>query len=234
VGRVGRVSGGLVRFELAGFERASIDEDGDVFERYTEAARRALFFARMEVTQLGARSIDAEHLLLGLIREPTGPLARIFAESHVSLPALRHAIVSPLQDREDRERIPTPVEVPFSPDASRVLQYAAEEADRLMHSGIGTEHLLLGLLREERSRAASILVGQGVRLDDARAAIVMRTRELRPAREDASAIDVSEEIEQIRRLVHELARIAATGGDTGDVVDRIEIGLDLLKRHLAG
>jgi len=67
-----------------------------------------------------------------------------------------------------RDAIPTSVEIPFSAEVKRVLQFAAEEADRLKHSYIGAEPLLLGLLRDEGSVAASILAGHGVRVDDVR------------------------------------------------------------------
>ena len=70
------------------------------------------------------------------------------------------------------DKIPTSVEIPFTGQTMRILQYAAEEADRLMHSYIGTEHLLLGILREERCLAATILTQKGMRLDRLRSEIV--------------------------------------------------------------
>ena len=102
-----------------------------MFERFTERARRALFFARFEVTQLGATMIEPEHILLGLVREPKGLVARIFEQSGVSTAALTVEIAS---RQEFRERIPESVEIPFSTGTQRLLSYAAEEADRLTHS----------------------------------------------------------------------------------------------------
>src|SRR6185369_7926441 len=125
-----------------------------MFERYTERARRVLFFARYEATQMGSTSIETEHLLLGLIREGKGLTSRIFARSHLSLDSIRKEIEG---RTVFREKVATSVDIPFSADTKRVLQFAAEEADRLLHTYIGTEHLLLGILREERSVAASIL-----------------------------------------------------------------------------
>src|SRR5262245_48910779 len=126
-----------------------------MFERYTERARRVLFFARYEASQLGSISIETEHLLLGLIREGKGLTSRIFARSNLSLDNSR-------KDNEGRKVCPeqasTSVELPFSAETKRVLQFAAEEADRLPHTYSGTEHLLLGILREERSVAATILM----------------------------------------------------------------------------
>jgi ATP-dependent Clp protease ATP-binding subunit ClpC len=145
-----------------------------MFERYTERARRVLFFARYEATQLGSSSIETEHLLLGLIREGKGLTSRIFARSHMSLESIRKEIEG---RTVFREKVATSVDIPFSPETKRVLQCAAEEADRLQHTYIGTEHLLLGILREERSVAASILSEKGMRLSSVREDIVQLLNE---------------------------------------------------------
>ena len=145
-----------------------------MFERYTERARRVLFFARYEASQLGSISIETEHLLLGLIREGKGLTSRIFARSHLSLENIRKEIEG---RTVFREKVSTSVEIPFSTETKRVLQHAAEEADRLLHNYIGTEHLLLGILREERSVAASILSEKGMRLNTAREDIVQLLNE---------------------------------------------------------
>ena len=133
-----------------------------MFERYTERARRVLFFARYEASQLGSISIETEHLLLGLIREGKGLTSRIFARSRLSLENIRKEIEG---RTVFREKVSTSVEIPFSAETKRVLQFAAEEADRLLHNYIGTEHLLLGILREERSVAVvDSLSEKGMRL----------------------------------------------------------------------
>ncbi|MBE55671.1 MAG: ATP-dependent Clp protease ATP-binding subunit ClpC [Acidobacteria bacterium] len=140
-----------------------------MFERYTERARRVLFFARYEASQLGSISIDTEHLLLGLIREGKGLTSRIFARSNLSLENIRKQIEG---RTVFREKVSTSVEIPFSGETKRLLQFAAEEADRLLHNYIGTEHLLLGILRVERSLAASILMEKGMRLNSVREHII--------------------------------------------------------------
>ena len=145
-----------------------------MFERYTERARRVLFFARYEASQLGSISIETEHLLLGLIREGKGLTSRIFARSHLSLENIRKEIEG---RTVFREKVSTSVEIPFSTETKRVLQHAAEEADRLLHNYIGTEHLLLGILREDRSVAASILSEKGMRLSGVREDIVQLLNE---------------------------------------------------------
>ena len=153
---------------------ALLPADAWMFERYTERARRVLFFARYEATQLGSTSIETEHLLLGLIREGKGLTSRIFARSHLSLESIRKEIEG---RTVFREKVSTSVEIPFSAETKRVLQFAAEEADRLLHTYIGTEHLLLGILREERSVAASILYEKGMRLASVREDIVQLLNE---------------------------------------------------------
>ena len=129
-----------------------------MFERYTERARRVLFFSRYEASQLGSISIETEHLLLGLIREGKGLTSRIFARAHVSLEELRKEIEA---QKVFHEKVSTSVEIPFSLESKRVLEATAEESDRLLHNYIGTEHLLLGLLHEERSVAGSLLDREG-------------------------------------------------------------------------
>jgi ATP-dependent Clp protease ATP-binding subunit ClpC len=132
-----------------------------MFERYTERARRVIFFARYEASQLGSAAIETEHLLLGLIREGKGLTSRLFAKGRLSMEQIRKDVEgrSPF-----REKVSTSLEVPLSAECKRVLAHAAEEAERMLHSYIGTEHILLGLMREERSVAASILAERGMRL----------------------------------------------------------------------
>ena len=160
-----------------------------MFERYTESARRTLFFARYEASQLGGISIETEHLLLGLLRERKGISDRIFERTDLSFETVRNEI-----ERRTvfHEKVPTSVEMPFSPETKRVLQYAAEEADRLLHNEIDADHLLLGLLREERSVAASILAARGVSLQTAREGVAGLLNK-RPDTEDTSKLTVHRE-----------------------------------------
>jgi ATP-dependent Clp protease ATP-binding subunit ClpC len=136
-----------------------------VFERFTERARRILFFARHEASQFGSPTIDTEHLLLGLIREGHGLIARIFANWHLSFEEMRRRIESNI---EHRGKISTSVEMPFSVDAKRVLEFAIEEADRLAHRDIGSAHLLIGILRVEQSLPARLMTEAGMTVDDLR------------------------------------------------------------------
>ena len=135
-----------------------------MFERYTEKARRVIFFARYEASQFGSPYIETEHLLLGLIREDKA-LANRFLRSHGAVDSIRKQIEA---HTTVREKVSTSVDLPLSHECKRVLAYAAEEAERLSHKHIGTEHLLLGLLREEKCFAAEILHERGLRLSTIR------------------------------------------------------------------
>ncbi len=136
-----------------------------MFERYTEKARRVIFFARYEASQFGASQIEAEHILLGLIREDKNLTTRFFHRSHANIESIRKEIEG---KTILRDRISTNIDLPLSSEAKRVLAFAAEESEKLGNRHIGTEHLLLGLLREENSVAAEILYERGLRLTDIR------------------------------------------------------------------
>jgi ATP-dependent Clp protease ATP-binding subunit ClpC len=133
-----------------------------MFERYDEPARRTVFFARYEASELGVPSIETEHLLLGLIREPRGHSGNLL----LALP--RADIRRELETKRTDKKIPVAIGMPFSAETKRVLEFACEEADGLTHRHIGPEHLLLGLLRETASRAATTLARHGMRLESAR------------------------------------------------------------------
>ena len=145
-----------------------------MFDRFSEQARRVLFVAREEVSQLGSMSIDTEHVLLGLIRQSKGLANRLLADAGIPLDDIRDEV---LRRIPARSRTSTSEEIPFSPAAMRVLQHAAQEAEGLSHDYVGTEHLLLGLLREHGSVAADALTSRGLRLDWMRARIVQILRD---------------------------------------------------------
>jgi len=164
-----------------------------MFERYTERARRVLFFARYEASQLGSISIETEHLLLGLLREGKGVTSRIFGLAHLSFDRIRKEIE---QKTVFREKISTSVEIPFSGATKRVLGFAAEEADRLLHNYIGTEHLLLGILREGHCDAAMLLMEKGMRLQTVRDDIVRLLND-KPAMAGDADVDFTTHIESV-------------------------------------
>ena len=143
-----------------------------MFERYTERARRVIFFARYEASQFGSVTIETEHLLLGLVREDRN-LIRRFLHDVTSADTVRVLIGNRLTIRE---KVPTSIDLPLSDACQRVLVYAAEEAERLNHRHIGTEHLLLGILREPTCIAAEILDQRGLKLNALRDTQALRKR----------------------------------------------------------
>src|SRR5580704_5370822 len=135
-----------------------------MFERYTEKARRVIFFARYEASQYGSPYIETEHLLLGLLREDR-ELAKWFPGDSSVEPGIRTEIEGQITQRE---RISTSVEVPLTGECKKALNLAGEESERLAQRHVGTEHLLLGLLRVEGSLAAKLLGKRGLKPESIR------------------------------------------------------------------
>ena len=158
-----------------------------MFERYTEEARRVIFFARREASAFGSQYIDAEHLLLALM-DVDRWLTHLFLPADEDISKIKSTINSRLPGGKG---IPTSVDLPISNPAKRILAYAAEEAARLNDRHIGTEHLFLGLLREEKSLPAELLIERGIKLEDARRTIKFR----RSAGEEGIGASGSQEIE---------------------------------------
>jgi uncharacterized protein (TIGR02246 family) len=138
-----------------------------MFERYTEKARRVIFFARYEATQYGSRQIETEHLLLGIIRESAAALRAVLPEN-ISFTNIRQKIE--LSTIRHKTRISTSMEIPLSIQSRNILRHAAEEADRLRDRHIGPEHLLLGMLCEKAGLGFQVLREFGVELEASRAA----------------------------------------------------------------
>jgi ATP-dependent Clp protease ATP-binding subunit ClpA len=133
-----------------------------MFERYTEKARRVIFFARYEASAFGSPYIEPVHLLLGLFREDKA-LAFQFLSSHAATEAIREQIEARIIKGE---KISTSLDLPMNEDSKRALAFAAEEAPASGH--IGTAQLLLGILRLETNSAAEILHGYGLSLETVR------------------------------------------------------------------
>lgn len=177
-----------------------------MFERYTETARRTIFFGRYEASQFGSSYIETEHLLLGLLREDKD-LASQFLESSAKITAIRRSIE---QRSKGGLKAATSVDLPLSLECKRVLAYAAEEAERMNHKHIGTPHLLLGLLREEQSFAAQLLREQGLSVKSVREQV--HESEPPPAQAASRSIDAQGASRTIERLSQWLAECEARGG----------------------
>ena len=144
-----------------------------MFERYTEKARRVIFFARYEALQYGSLVISPEHILLGLMREDKTMSTRFFPfRTGLTVDAIRREVESRIVLRD---KMPQSAELHLAPETKRILALAREESERLRNRTIGTEHLLLGIMREENSIAAEILAAQGLRLQAIREEISRQT-----------------------------------------------------------
>ncbi|HYM62772.1 MAG TPA: ATP-dependent Clp protease ATP-binding subunit [Thermoanaerobaculia bacterium] len=130
-----------------------------MFEKYNEKARRALFFARYEASKLGSRVIESEHILLGVLREGEEIIKEIFSRFNVKPEQIRREVEG---DRLFVDRISSSAELPLSEESKKILAYAAHEAESMLHQYVGTEHLLIGILRVESSTAARILSAKGL------------------------------------------------------------------------
>jgi ATP-dependent Clp protease ATP-binding subunit ClpC len=137
-----------------------------MFEKFTERARKVMSLARQEAQRLNSEFIGTEHILLGIIQEGGGVAAKVLKNLNVDLKRIRQEI----------EKLITPStsptvtlgQLPFSPRAKRVIELAGEAASQLGHDVIGTEHLLLGLLKENEGIAAQVLTNLGLKLDEVR------------------------------------------------------------------
>src|SRR5512140_3150477 len=132
-----------------------------MFEKYNEKARRALFFARYESSKLGSKVIESEHILLGVLREGEEIIKEIFARFNVKPDDIRREIEG---DRVFVERVSSTQELPLSEESKKILAYASHEAESMMHPYVGTEHLLIGILRVDPCVASRILVAHGFNL----------------------------------------------------------------------
>jgi hypothetical protein len=143
-----------------------------MFERYTEKARRVIFFARYEASQFGSPYIEAEHLLLGLLRENKS--------LHRWLPKTDLETIRKRVDEHATKQPPTStaVDLPLSAASRRVLKYAADEADALSHKHIGTEHLFLGLLDESGCLADKVLREAGADPESVRLQLIQSPERL--------------------------------------------------------
>ncbi|MXW29968.1 MAG: AAA family ATPase, partial [Chloroflexi bacterium] len=135
------------------------------FEKFSERARRVLSLAQEEAQRVNHNYIGTEHILLGLVRETDGVAARVLSSLNVELSKVRSAVEF-IIGRGER---PSPGDIGLTPRAKKVIELAVDEARRLTHHYIGTEHLLIGIMREGEGVAAGVLESLGVSLDKVRA-----------------------------------------------------------------
>jgi hypothetical protein len=143
-------------------------EDPTVFERFTDRARQVVVLAQEEARMLNHNYIGTEHILLGLIHEGEGVAAKAFESLNISLEVVRHQVEEIIGQGQA-----TPTgHIPFTPRAKKVLELSFREALQLGHNYIGTEHILLGLIREGEGVAAQVLQKLGADLNRVRQIVI--------------------------------------------------------------
>jgi ATP-dependent Clp protease ATP-binding subunit ClpC len=172
-----------------------------MFERFNEHVRRSLFFARYEASRSSSRTIGSDHLLLGMLREADPVMAELMERLDVEVRELRDEL---LGDRVALERVSTSPDLPLAEDTKKALAFAVHEAESMGHGLVGTEHLMLGLLRVEGCTAAQYLLAHGFDLFQLREEVVRHGRE---AEAEASA----QETPHISEYSRDLTLLAVEG-----------------------
>src|SRR5438309_6828034 len=141
----------------------------DMFERFTDRARQVMALANQEAQRFNHEYIGTEHILVGLIKEGTGTAARVLIDMGVDLRHARIEVEKLVKSGPDMVKMG---KLPQTPRAKQVIGFAMEEARSLKHDYVGTEHLLLGLLREKDGLAAKVLMNLELELDPVREAVL--------------------------------------------------------------
>src|SRR6476661_1456307 len=136
-----------------------------MYERFTDRARKVMQLANQEAQRFNHEYVGTEHVLLGLVKEGSGVAANVLKNLDVDLRKIRVEVEKIVQSGPD---MVTMGKLPQTPRAKKVIEYAIEEARNLNHNYVGTEHLLLGLLREQEGVAAQVLMNLGLKLEDVR------------------------------------------------------------------
>src|SRR5881409_551609 len=140
-----------------------------MYERFTDRARKVMQLANQEAQRFNHEYIGTEHVLLGLVKEGSGVAANVLKNLDVDLRKIRVEVEKIVQSGPD---MVTMGKLPQTPRAKKVIEYAIEEARNLNHNYVGTEHLLLGLLREQEGVGAQDLMNLGLRLERVREAVL--------------------------------------------------------------
>src|SRR3954471_8599378 len=136
-----------------------------MYERFTDRARKVMQLANQEAQRFNHEYIGTEHILLGLVKEGSGAAASVLKNLDIDLRKIRLEVEKIVQSGP---QMVSTGKLPQTPRARKALEYAIEEARNLNHNYVGTEHLLLGLLREDEGMAAQVLMNLGLGLDSTR------------------------------------------------------------------
>jgi ATP-dependent Clp protease ATP-binding subunit ClpC len=194
-----------------------------MFERFTDRARRVVALAKEEAKRLKHSYIGTEHILLGLLREGEGVAAKALESLGISLDAVRQQVEEIIGQGQQEPS----GHIPFTPRAKKVLELSLRESEQLGHDHIGTEHILLGLLREGDGVAAQVLVKLGADLSRVRQQVIILigSRRPRPARrmpeEGAPENAAQARLDAIERRLAAVEQRVGTVPDTSDLDEQI-------------
>src|ERR1700736_264304 len=193
-----------------------------MFERFTDRARRVVVLAQEEARMLNHNYIGTEHILLGLIHEGEGVAAKALESLGISLDAVRQQVEEIIGQGQQAPS----GHIPFTPRAKKVLELSRREAEQLGHNYIGTEHILLGLIREGGGVAAQVLVKLGADLNRVRQTVIQWLQG-HPAKEPASTRSAAQELrllpevqarlEEVERRLAAIEQRVGTRPDTSDL-----------------
>ena len=197
-----------------------------MFERFTDRARRVVVLAQEEARMLNHNYIGTEHILLGLIHEGEGVAAKALESLGISLDAVRQQVEEIIGQGQQ-----TPSgHIPFTPRAKKVLELTRREAEQLGHNYIGTEHILLGLIREGNGVAAQVLVMLGADLNRVRLTVIQLLHG-HPAKEPVSTRSAAQELrlppglqarlDEVEQRLAAIEQRLGTGPDTSDLDEQI-------------
>ena len=198
-----------------------------MFERFTDRARRVVVLAQEEARMLNHNYIGTEHILLGLIHEGEGVAAKALESLGISLEAVRQQVEEIIGQGQQAPS----GHIPFTPRAKKVLELSLRESLQLGHNYIGTEHILLGLIREGEGVAAQVLVKLGADLDRVQQQVIQLLRGRRgekphgpaPApRERGLAPEIAARLDAIDLRLSAVEQRAGTGPDAGELDQQIE------------
>src|SRR5688572_3378515 len=136
-----------------------------MYDRFTDRARKVMQLANQEAQRFNHEYIGTEHILLGLVKEGSGVAANVLKNLEVDLRRIRLEVEKLVQSGPE---MVTMGKLPQTPRAKKVIEYSMEEARNLNHNYVGTEHILLGLLREQEGVAAQVLMNLGLKLEEVR------------------------------------------------------------------
>ena len=142
-------------------------ETPTVYQRFTDRARKVMQLASDEAQQYGHEYVGTEHILLGLIKEGCGVAGNVLKNLGIDLPKVRRQVEGIIQRGPDSDPVKWQ-KMPLTPRSKKVVEFSIEEARGLKHNYVGTEHLLLGVLREQEGVAAQVLMNLGLTLKDVR------------------------------------------------------------------